>query len=92
MLVDADHAPLEDAEEAFDGVGVDLASDVFTLGVDDDLMRGGVGRENLMPVAPSVMTWLPLARCRYISAPALVPSMERVRLSPFRSTRDMIRW
>jgi len=44
LLVDADHAALEDREEAFDGVGVDIAPDVFLLGVNDDLVAGSLGR------------------------------------------------
>src|SRR3546814_16933060 len=40
MLVDALHAALEDAEIAFDGVGVRGATDVLDLAVVDALMAG----------------------------------------------------
>lgn len=42
MLIDALHAALEDREEAFDGVGVDVAANVFVLGMRDEFMRGEI--------------------------------------------------
>lgn len=33
MLIDAAHAPLEDAKKAFDGIGVDFATPILTFGM-----------------------------------------------------------
>lgn len=42
MLVDADHPALEDAVEAFDGVGVDFAAPILASAMGDEIMLGEV--------------------------------------------------
>jgi hypothetical protein len=45
MLVDADHSPLEDAVEAFDGVGVDFTAPILACAVPNEIMFSEVLRE-----------------------------------------------
>ena len=51
MLVDAFHAALEDAEIAFDGVGVDVATAILAILVANVFMLSKLGRKGHVPTA-----------------------------------------
>lgn len=48
MLIDALHAPLEDAEIAFDGVRMDRVVPVFARPVVDEIVSGKLGSKPLI--------------------------------------------
>lgn len=49
VLIDALHAPLEDGEEVFDGVGVNVAAPIFTLAMrDNTVLREGLGKADIL--------------------------------------------